>query len=89
MITADLRFYLCSTGCKDFGGKPSKWTPEKNYNRLATYQAWFATLFARNVRQTYIPLPWFRLRAHTLKVKSAVWHYNQTQIPQLKKSKQE
>eukprot|EP00983_Pelagomonas_calceolata_P121422 1160800-Pelagomonas_calceolata.AAC.7 len=60
-----------------------------NNNKLATYQAWFATPFACNARQTYIPLPWdlfldflmqvmrnvsrFRLRAHTLKVESAVW----------------
>eukprot|EP00983_Pelagomonas_calceolata_P003463 113044-Pelagomonas_calceolata.AAC.1 len=30
-----------------------------NNNMLATYQAWFATPFACNARQIYIPLPWY------------------------------
>eukprot|EP00983_Pelagomonas_calceolata_P105985 1159185-Pelagomonas_calceolata.AAC.16 len=35
--------------------------PRGNSNKLATYQAWFATPFACNARQTYIPLPWYLL----------------------------
>eukprot|EP00983_Pelagomonas_calceolata_P124541 1161117-Pelagomonas_calceolata.AAC.3 len=29
-----------------------------NNDKLATYQAWFATPFVCNARQTYVPLPW-------------------------------
>eukprot|EP00983_Pelagomonas_calceolata_P087581 1156986-Pelagomonas_calceolata.AAC.4 len=47
--------------------------PRGNNNKVATYQAWFATPFACNARQTYVTLTWFWLRAHTLKVESAVW----------------
>eukprot|EP00983_Pelagomonas_calceolata_P059058 1145760-Pelagomonas_calceolata.AAC.1 len=33
--------------------------PGGNSNKLATYQAWFATPFACNASQTYVPLPWY------------------------------
>eukprot|EP00983_Pelagomonas_calceolata_P046129 1140016-Pelagomonas_calceolata.AAC.1 len=33
--------------------------PRGNNNKLATHQAWFATHFACNARQTYVPLPWY------------------------------
>eukprot|EP00983_Pelagomonas_calceolata_P104138 1158989-Pelagomonas_calceolata.AAC.4 len=58
-------------------------------NKFATYQAWFATPFASNTRQIYVPLAWyldlpkqlevvrdvsrFWLCAHTLEIESAVW----------------
>eukprot|EP00983_Pelagomonas_calceolata_P080494 1155170-Pelagomonas_calceolata.AAC.1 len=33
--------------------------PGGNSNKLATCQAWFATPFACNAHQTYVPLPWY------------------------------
>jgi exonuclease III len=82
-FTADLRHRL-----QGVWREAESVDPRGNNNKLATYQAWFATPFPCNTR-SYVPLPWylfldlpkqvvrnvsrFRLRAHTLRVESAVW----------------
>eukprot|EP00983_Pelagomonas_calceolata_P042600 1138566-Pelagomonas_calceolata.AAC.1 len=42
-------------------------------NRWDVQQEEVTSPSACNARQTYVPLPWFRLCAHTLTVVSAVW----------------
>jgi len=90
-FSADLRYRL-----QGVWREAESVDPRENNNKLATYQAWFATPFACNARQTYAPLPWylfldlpkqvmrnvsrFRLRAHTLKVESAVWQDDGTSV---------
>jgi hypothetical protein len=63
--------------------------PREQPNKLATYQAWFASPFVENARSAarvprylYLDLSKhvvhnisrFRLRAHTLRVESGLWH---------------
>eukprot|EP00983_Pelagomonas_calceolata_P020468 644835-Pelagomonas_calceolata.AAC.1 len=62
-FSADLRCRL-----QGFWREIGSVDPRRNNNKLATYPAWFATPFACNAHQTYVPAS-----AHTLKVESAVW----------------
>eukprot|EP00983_Pelagomonas_calceolata_P090798 1157464-Pelagomonas_calceolata.AAC.1 len=88
-FSADMRYKLQGVWGEAESVDHPRDDPRGNNNKLATYQAGFATPFACNARQTYVSLPWylfldlpkqvmrnvsrFRLRAHTLQVESAIW----------------